>query len=118
MEVFTECSFEAAHRLPRVAASHKCAEVHGHGYRLTVVVRGRVTETGWVMDFDEIESNVAGVVALLDHHYLNDIEGLDNPTCENICRWVWRKLLPNLPALGRVELRETANAGCMYDGTG
>lgn len=117
MEIFKEFRFEAAHRLPHVPPEHKCARLHGHSFTLAVHVRGLVEPpSGWVMDFADLDRAVEPLVAELDHHYLNDVAGLENPTTEMLARWIWRRLKPALPGLTRVELRETATAGCVYAG--
>ncbi len=117
MEIFREFTFEAAHRLPNVPAGHKCARLHGHSFRLTVHVRGSVGErSGWVMDFADLKAAVASVLDRLDHTYLNEIEGLENPTSEVLARWIWARLAPALPGLSRVTLHETCTSGCVYTG--
>lgn len=117
MEIFKEFTFEAAHRLPNVPAEHKCARLHGHSFMVRIVVEGSVGETsGWVMDFGDIKKAFKPVWEQLDHHYLNEVPGLENPTSENIARWIWQKLKPALPELARVEIRETCTSGCIYTG--
>lgn len=117
MEIFKDFHFEAAHRLPNVPEGHKCARLHGHSFHLRVSVNGEATEpSGWVMDFAELKAVVKPVVARLDHYYLNQIPGLENPTSENLARWLWRELTPVLPGLCEVEVRETCTSGCRYRG--
>lgn len=116
MEIFREFTFEAAHRLPRVPADHKCARLHGHSYRVVVHVRGPVDpDAGWVLDFADIKAAFAPLHEVLDHHYLNEVDGLDNPTSENLARWIWDRLAGELP-LARVVVRETCTSGCSYEG--
>ncbi len=116
MEVFREFAFEAAHRLPHVPAGHKCGRLHGHSYRVEVHVRGPVqSEAGWVMDFADLKQRFEPVHEQLDHRYLNEVEGLDNPTSENVARWIWDRLCPILP-LAKVVVRETCTTGCVYEG--
>lgn len=118
MEIFKEFTFEAAHHLPNVPADHKCRRLHGHSFRVTVYAEGPVgAETGWVMDFGDISSAVKPVIAQLDHYYLNEIDGLENPTSENLARWIWQNLKPVLPQLSRLQIRETCTSGCEYRGT-
>lgn len=116
MEIFKEFTFEAAHRLPNVPEGHKCARLHGHSYRVEIHVAGEVPEaTGWVMDFGDIKEAFAPVLAQLDHYYLNEVKGLENPTSEVLARWIWDQLLPVLP-LSAVLVRETCTSGCIYRG--
>ena len=119
MELYKDFTFEAAHRLPNVPAGHKCARLHGHSFRLRVAVRGPVGErTGWVMDFAELKAAFQPLYAQLDHHYLNDIPGLDNPTSERLAVWIWERLKPAVPTLSEVIVHETCTAGCRYRGPG
>ena len=116
MEIFREFTFEAAHRLPHVPAGHKCARLHGHSYRVEVHVRGDVDPTtGWVMDFAEIKKAFQPLHDQLDHYYLNEVSGLDNPTSENLARWIWQRLVGVLPVCA-VAVRETCTSGCVYRG--
>lgn len=117
MRLFKEFSFEAAHLLPNVPAGHKCARLHGHSFQVRVTVEGPVgRETGWVMDFADIKAAFGPLHDALDHRYLNDIRGLENPTSEHLARWIWRELQPSLPSLVEVEVRETCTTGCAYRG--
>jgi len=118
VELFKEFTFEAAHRLPGVAADHKCARLHGHSYRVCVHIEGAVDPvTGMVMDFADIARAFKPIIeAHLDHYYLNDVEGLENPTSENLARWIWTRLVPQLPLLSAIEVRETCTSGCRYRG--
>ncbi|MBK6848947.1 MAG: 6-carboxytetrahydropterin synthase QueD [Proteobacteria bacterium] len=119
MEIFEEFTIEAAHRLPQVPAGHKCARLHGHSFRIALHVRGAVDETtGWVMDFAELNQAFAPLHEQLDHRLLNEVEGLENPTSEQLARWIWQRLKPALPGLSQIVLRETCTAGCVYRGEG
>jgi 6-pyruvoyltetrahydropterin/6-carboxytetrahydropterin synthase len=117
MEIYKEFVFEAAHRLPNVPDGHRCARLHGHSWKGTIYVRGPVgKDTGWIMDYAEIRRIFDPIYQQLDHHYLNDIEGLENPTSEVLAKWLWKKLKPRLPNLSRVMINETCTSGCIYQG--
>lgn len=117
MDIFNVFNLESARRLPNLPATHPCARVHGHSFQVEVHLSGPLDETfGWVMDFAEIEAAWAPVKAALDHRYLNDVPGLDNPTSERLAIWIWDKLKPALPGLTKIVIRETASSGCIYQG--
>lgn len=119
MEIYKEFTFEAAHRLPNLPPEHKCARLHGHSFRVRLYVRGPVDpELGWVMDFGELKAAFRPLWERLDHSYLNDVEGLENPTSEVLARWIWERMAPRLPLLSRVVVRETCTSGCVYRGEG
>jgi 6-pyruvoyltetrahydropterin/6-carboxytetrahydropterin synthase len=116
MEIFREFTFEAAHRLPHVPQGHKCARLHGHSYRVEVHVKGEVgADTGWVMDFGDLRTAFQPLHEQLDHRYLNEVPGLENPTSEVLARWIWDRLAESLP-LSAVQVRETCTSGCVYRG--
>ncbi|MDQ3821558.1 MAG: 6-carboxytetrahydropterin synthase QueD [Acidobacteriota bacterium] len=117
MDIFKVFLIEAAHRLPNVPPQHKCARLHGHSFRVEIHVNGPVGgETGWVMDFTDIKEAFQPLFTQLDHHYLNEVEGLSNPTSEHLARWIWQRLRPSLPALSKVIINETCTSGCIYEG--
>ena len=117
MEIFKEFTFEAAHRLPNVPEGHKCARLHGHSYVVVLHVEGEVgTEDGWVRDFADLSAAFAPLRSQLDHHLLNDIGGLANPTSEILAMWLWDHLVDALPGLSQVTVKETATSGCTYRG--
>ena len=109
--------FESAQSLPTFPAGHKCRQVHGHSFRLTVSVRGEVDEaSGILYDHAVISKAMRPIVEQLDHAYLNDVPGLENPTIERMCRWLWERLAPQLPGLYELVLHETPRARCIYRG--
>lgn len=117
MEIFKEFTIEAAHRLPNLPPTHKCSRLHGHSFRIRIAVEGDIDATlGWVMDFSDIKAAYRPIFDALDHHYLNEIPGLENPTSENLARWIWNNLQPRLPNLSRVQVFETCTSGCEYRG--
>ena len=119
MEIFKEFTFEAAHHLPNVPAGHKCRRLHGHSFHVAIFVSGPIgKDSGWVMDFADIKQAFEPIYQELDHYYLNDIAGLENPTSENLARWIWMRLKPLLPLLCKIVIRETCNSGCVYSGEG
>jgi 6-pyruvoyltetrahydropterin/6-carboxytetrahydropterin synthase len=118
LELFKEFTFEAAHRLPSVPDGHKCSRLHGHSYRLIVHVSGEVDPaTGMVIDFGDVKDIVKPLIDKhLDHYYLNEVDGLENPTSENVARWVWQRLVHQLPQLSAIQIRETCTSGVIYRG--
>lgn len=117
VEIFKEFSIEAAHLLPEAPAGHKCRRLHGHSFRIAVHLAGQADpRTGWLVDFGEIKDAFRPLHDRLDHNYLNEIEGLENPTSENLARWIWERLKPRLPLLAKVVVRETCTTGCVYTG--
>jgi 6-pyruvoyltetrahydropterin/6-carboxytetrahydropterin synthase len=117
MEIWKEFGFEAAHRLPNVPEGHQCARLHGHSFRVAVHVRGPLDPTlGWVMDFAELKAAWRPLDEALDHRYLNEVPGLENPTSEVLARWIWQRLASALPGLSQVVVRETCTSGCVYRG--
>ena len=117
MEIYKEFSIEAAHRLPNVPDGHKCKRLHGHSFLILIWLCGDVgEESGWLMDFSDVKTAFSPIFDQLDHHYLNDIPGLENPTSENLAIWIWQALKPSLSMLSAVEIRETCTSGCVYRG--
>lgn len=117
MDIYKSFSVEAAHRLPNVPEGHKCARLHGHSFQIQICCRGEVLDKeGWVMDFADIKKVFKPIYDRLDHHYLNDIPGLENPTSENLAIWIWDQLKPQLPLLHEVKVQETCTSGCSYQG--
>ena len=117
MDIFKVFTLEAAHRLPHVPAGHKCARLHGHSFRVEIHVSGPVDpHSGWVMDCADIKAAFQPLYEQLDHHYLNEVEGLDNPTSERLAAWIWDRLKPALPLLSEVVVHETCTSGCRHRG--
>lgn len=109
--------FEAAHRLPNTPPGHKCRRLHGHSFRCEVHVEGEVDpQTGWVCDFADISAAFQPIWERLDHHYLNEVEGLENPTSEVLARYIFEALAPRLPGLAAVVVHETCTARAIYRG--
>lgn len=110
-------TFEAAHRLPNAPSGHKCRRLHGHSFSVELVCEGEIDpKTGWLLDFGEIKRLFSPLLEQLDHRYLNEVRGLENPTAENVARWIWQGLKPALPQLTQVNVAETCTARCEYRG--
>ena len=117
MKITQAFHFEAAHMLPRVPETHRCRRLHGHSYRVELELEGPVDpETGFVVDFFDIEAAFGPLLERLDHHYLNEIEGLENPTAELIAIWIFERVRPLLSALARVTVFETPDCWAEYSG--
>lgn len=109
--------FEAAHRLPRLPRTHKCWRLHGHSFKVDVVVAGECDpRLGWLVDYADIAAAFKPIWEKLDHRYLNEIPGLENPTSENLAAWIWKRLKPRLPLLTEIVVAETCTARCVYRG--
>lgn len=117
MIIFKKFAFDSAHFLPNVPEGHKCKNIHGHTYHLTVYLEGDlVKDLEWVMDFKDVKDVIKPIVDRLDHNLINDIPGLENPTAERITVWIWDQIKPKLPLLSKIELNETPTSGVIYDG--
>jgi len=119
VELVKDFRFEAAHFLPNVPEGHKCRRIHGHSFRGEIAVRGNVDpKIGWLIDFADLKREVDPIVARLDHYFLNEIEGLENPTSEMVAVWIWERLAGRVPQLHRVTIEETCTSRCHYFGPG
>jgi 6-pyruvoyltetrahydropterin/6-carboxytetrahydropterin synthase len=117
MKISQAFRFEAAHRLPNVAPTHRCYRMHGHSYRVEVTLAGSIDpHTGFVVDFFDIQKALGYLIGQLDHQCLNEIEGLENPTSENIAIWLWDRAKPQLPQLYAIRIYETADSWVDYEG--
>ena len=117
MDIFRIFHLQCARRLPGLPDAHPCSRLHGHSFRVELTVTGELDpELGWVMDFADLDKAWQSIHALLDHRYLNDIAGLENPTSENLARWVWSALQTLLPQLSKVSVMESHDSGCIYHG--
>jgi 6-pyruvoyltetrahydropterin/6-carboxytetrahydropterin synthase len=114
--IYKDFTFEAAHKLPFVPDAHKCSKLHGHSFKVRVSVEDKLNHMGWVIDYADIKSACEPVIEVLDHSYLNELPELNNPTSENIARWLWNEIQPKLTILSEIEVKETCNTGCIYRG--
>ena len=117
MKISQSFTFEAAHQLPNVPEGHRCRRMHGHSYRVELRLEGPVDPTtGFVVDFFDVEAAFGPLLARLDHHCLNEVEGLENPTAENIAVWIWDRVRPALPQTSAVVVYETPHSWAEYTG--
>jgi 6-pyruvoyltetrahydropterin/6-carboxytetrahydropterin synthase len=109
--------FEAAHDLPTFPPDHKCRRLHGHSFRFDAIVAGEVDPAkGYLIDYGDIKRVADPIVKQLDHYYLNEVEGLSNPTAEHVAKWIWDRLKPQLPLLTSIVVHETCMSACEYSG--
>ena len=117
MIVYKKFNIESARSLPNVPESHPCYQLHGHSFKIIISIIGQINKnTGFVIDFQEIENAFNPIKKILDHSFLNKIEGLSNPTSENICIWIWDKIESSIPNICEIEIKETDSTGCIYRG--
>jgi 6-pyruvoyltetrahydropterin/6-carboxytetrahydropterin synthase len=118
MEIIQNFTFDAAHLLPNVPDGHKCKRLHGHTYNFSVHLKVSViTDRAWNDEYLDIKKVVQPFIdSYLDHFYLNDLKGLENPTSENVAIWIWKKLKPEIPPLYKIVVNETCNSACIYSG--
>lgn len=110
-------TFEAAQTLPSAPEGHKCRLMHGHSFKVEISVTGEVDpHIGWIYDHAKITGAMKPLIDRLDHSYLNDIEGMENPTIENMAAWFWRKIEAQLPGLSEIVIYETPTARCSFRG--
>lgn len=117
MLIYKTFTFDAAHYLPNVPEGHKCGNLHGHTYMLKIFLSGTpANESGWIIDYGDLKAGIKIILDLLDHQLLNTIPGLENPTSERLCLWLWKMIKPAFPELYRIELNETPTSGVIYEG--
>lgn len=115
--IFKDFQFEAAHYLPYVPQTHKCRRLHGHSFFVRLELKDEVDKKkGWIIDYSEIKLIFQPIYDQLDHHFLNDIPGLENPTSEILAKWIWDRLKPKLSILNTIIIKETCTSGCIYQG--
>jgi 6-pyruvoyltetrahydropterin/6-carboxytetrahydropterin synthase len=118
VEIFKEFTFESAHRLPFVPEGHKCGRLHGHSFKVAIHLSGDIDPaTGWIRDFSEIKAIFKPLYEQLDHNYLNDIPGLENPTSEVLAKWIWNAAeAAACRNSAPIRIHETCTSGCIYRG--
>lgn len=117
MTIFRKFTFDSAHYLPNVPVTHKCRQMHGHTYMMVIFVEGEPHDKhGWVMDFAALKMVIDPIIQMVDHKLLNNVAGLENPTCELLAVWLWDKIKKDIPSLKKIELNETPTSGVIYEG--
>ena len=118
MEVYRTFRFHAARFLPNLDDTHICKQMHGHTFNLTVYVNDTIDDkTGFVIDFFDIDKIFnKEIMPLIDHKNLNAVIGLENPTSENLCVWIWTKLIKHIPTISKLNLSEDHGTGIIYNG--
>ncbi len=117
-ELCKQFRFDSAHTLQRAVETESSRRIHGHSYRAEVAVRGQPdADSGMLLDLGLLEQALAGVRERLDHHFLDEVEGLGPATLENLARWIWQQLEPRCPGLWRVTVaRDSSGDSCSYFG--
>lgn len=118
MRIYREFLFEAAHFLPSAPPGHPNSRIHGHSFRVRVVIDGEPdATTGLVFHFDDLSKAMAEAHDALDHRLLNEVEGLELPTLERISMWLWSRLESRVPCLAEIHVtRDSCREGCIYTG--
>ena len=118
MRIYKDFRFEAAHFLPSAPPGHPNSRIHGHSFRVRVVIDGEPdAATGLVFHFDDLAAAIADARDALDHRLLNEVEGLAAPTLERIAMWLWSRLSNRVPGLAEIHvLRDSCDEGCVYAG--
>ncbi len=117
MRIVKSMSFDAAHFLDHDPDARPYARLHGHSFMMEVEIEGEpAADTGWVVDFGDVAEALERLHATLDHRLLNEIEGLERPTLENICRWAAKELSEDFPGLRQVRVSRPSNGEtCIHD---
>jgi len=115
IELSQRFSFDAAHHLGAGAAENR--RLHGHSFYVEVTLRGEPdAQTGFLRDFGEVDRALKDVRELLDHRLLNEVEGLSNPTLENLARFIYARAKHVLPEVARVRIeRPSYGQSCLYE---
>jgi len=115
IELKQQFQIESARFLPKLPASHPCSRMHGHSFKIIISLIGEVDPVlGWVMDYHEITAIMKPLLNKIDHHVLNEIEGLENPTSELLAKWIYDQTISSLPILKSVSVLETDTTECRY----
>lgn len=114
-QISQDFNLESARYLPNLPQTHPCSQMHGHSFRVRLILVGELdSRLGWLMDYNEIENTVGPIFKTLDHKVLNQVAGLENPTTELLARWIFEKCSPLLPPLWQVVINETPRSQVAY----
>jgi 6-pyruvoyltetrahydropterin/6-carboxytetrahydropterin synthase len=115
IEITQQFGFDAAHYLSEAPLGAN-RRLHGHSFYAEVTLKGEPDEMkGWVRDFTEVNAVLAELRGRLDHQLLNEIEGLGQPTLENLARYIFLEAKARLPEVCRVRLtRPSVGQSCVY----
>lgn len=118
MEIAYRFGFDAAHHFDHFPPGHPNRSVHGHSFQVEVAIGGTPDPaTGFIADFSDLERACADLCHALDHRMLNEINGLEKPSLENLAAWIWTALSPRFPSLARVTVRrDSRGQSCTYTG--
>jgi 6-pyruvoyltetrahydropterin/6-carboxytetrahydropterin synthase len=106
---------ESARYLPNLPVTHPCGSMHGHSFKIVLTLRGALDpKLGWLIDYNEITDVMNPLLKQLDHKVLNKVPGLENPTTELLCKWIYDNAVPLLPAIKSVTVMETSSTECTY----
>ena len=115
IELKQEFYIEAARKLPQLPPSHPCSQIHGHSFKITFTYRGRLnSRVGWLEDYHVLATKAQPILNQIDHQFLNNIKGLENPTTELLCIWLYKKTKKQIPILFQVSIKETTTTECCY----
>ena len=114
-ELKQQFQIDSARQLKGLPPEHPCSRLHGHTFKITLTLVGELhPEIGWVRDYHEISKTMEPLIKMLDHRILNEVEGLENPTSEHLCIWLYKKAHKLIPELTRVTVSETPPTECSY----
>ncbi len=116
-EIKVQYRIEAARKLSYLPPQHPCAQLHGHSFVISLFLYGPWNEElAWMRDYHDIDLVVRPLLNTLDHRYLNDIPGLEKPTSESLCIYLFDRIKPQIPELQKITIAETPTTECSYSG--
>lgn len=108
---------ESARFLPQLDKNHPCAHMHGHSFKIILSFVGDVNpQIGWLIDYHQISQIMSPILKQIDHRVLNEVPGLENPTSENLAKWIYDQVKSRISFLISVNVSETPFTECIYSG--